>query len=391
MSRYWLILLLHSCYLNGINLRIRLYSTKESSKCIVSLQKGEGYLVALDDDDDIIDTIALVNNENLILKTLYFLAAKNNVSVSQIDRNLGLFKKISILSKDKETTYIIRYGSEDRTYQGNLIFYMKSQYIELLNDIDIERYIEGVVESEGGHSNNLEYLKAQAVLARTYAIKNINKFIYEGYNLTDDVRSQVYHNRCYLKNSKEIIEAVEKTKGLILFDKKGEVIDAVFHANSGGETVDPIHVWRTDGKEYLRPKKDIYSVGYGSYLWEKVVSREKYISFFKNYPSLYNDNNFMEKITNLKQGDTRLNVLRYNGIEIKLSDIRAYLKLRSSFFDITNMGNDNILIRGKGFGHGIGLSQDGAIKMAEKGAHYGEIINFYFFNIIMDNYSKIIK
>ena len=395
MQKYKLILvfILISFSVRSINLKIRLFSTKKDNKAIVSITQGNCYILALNKRNYMVDTIAFLTSNNRTLKTLYFNKRGVKISISQINKNLGLFHKVYIKAENNNSTYTIRYKSKNRTYQGDLIlFSKKGKFIEIINYIDIERYVAGVVESEGGHCFYPEYLKAQAVLARSYAIKNRNKFPSEEYHLTDDVRSQVYHSRAYLVHSKEIIKATKETKGLVVYDTKGNIIDAVFHANSGGETVDPKYVWVSDGVSYLVPRIDPYSVGTGSYSWKKIISKNRYMSFFKKkFTSLYKDKKFEKIITNLKQRRKRKNIIRYKNYIIKLAHLRNYLKIKSTFFDATDLGNGKILLKGKGFGHGIGLAQDGAIKMAKNGIGFRNIINFYYHNVLLDNYNKTIK
>ena len=116
-------------------------------------------------------------------------------------------------------------------------------------------YIAGVSESESGKKDNiLEYYKVQAIICRTYALKNSGKHIKEGYNLCDQEHCQVYKGRC---TNPEILLAVSKTTGIIIVDRYNQPINAAFHANCGGQTLNSEDVW-SKPLDYLKSVPDTF-------------------------------------------------------------------------------------------------------------------------------------
>ena len=290
---------------------------------------------------------------------------------------LGHHYTLRFVSLSPEASFKVRYGDQkQRLYDGDLEIVRKKGYLTLINTVPLEKYTAGVVESEGGHKNAIEYLKAQAVLARTFAVKNRNKFIRYGYNLTDDVRSQVYFSKCHKVNANSILLATEETQGMILVDGSEKPIIAAFHANSGGYTAASENVW-VKSVSYLKSKKDSYSLKQPSSEWVKVIDKEDYFNFFqKNYPSLYAEEDFLSYVLGLQQ-KVRKGYFSYDGVHIKFKELRSYFKLRSAYFNVVDKG-ENVLLLGKGYGHGLGLSQEGAMRMADLNFDFERILSYYF-------------
>lgn len=357
-------------------IKVRLFSNLKDSRAVLSVRKGSYAVIAQDIHGNDIDTVAVLNSAFGRERTAYIGSAYGQLIFNRERQKLGRFDRLSVRCIDNNNYFNIRYKGEERTYEGHLNLKVIDGVLQVINEVELEQYVAGVVESEGGHSKSYEYFKAQAVLARTFAVTNYTKYLNKGYNLTDDVRSQVYHSRCYLENSKLIKKATTATRGEILVDNVGKPIVAAFHANSGGYTANSEDVWVT-AVSYLKSKKDDFSLNQNSSSWELSMSKEKYLSFFKRYhPNLLKNAKSKKKIMQLKQ-NTRLGYISLAGNQISTADMRNFFKLRSSFFEVSTRGNQ-VYFKGKGYGHGIGLSQDGAMRMAELGHKYNEILKFYF-------------
>jgi len=207
----------------------------------------------------------------------------------------------------------------------------------------------------------------------------------EGYNLCDQVHCQVYYGTC---QSSSIFEAVKSTHHLVIVDKDLNLIVAAFHSNSGGQTVNSEDIWGSK-KEYLRSVKDTFSIGMPSYRWQKKMALTEWIRYLKKYKYPVDDSEALNFATNFKQYNRSV-YLHYNHIKIPLKNIREELKLMSTFFDISlNATKDTVIFSGRGFGHGVGLSQEGAMKMAKLGLNYKQIINFYYQNVILIDLKKL--
>lgn len=153
-------------------------------------------------------------------------------------------------SIDLPTNYIVVKTSDNafiytkkKWYRGNIIVYNTGKGLTVINEVDLEIYIQGVVPSEMPSSWNIEAHKAQAIAARSYAIANLGKRAKSGYDLKDTPEDQAYGGA-----SSETIrtnEAVKETKGQVLV-YGNKVIPAYYHSSSGGYTVNSGAVWYKD-------------------------------------------------------------------------------------------------------------------------------------------------
>jgi stage II sporulation protein D len=252
----------------------------------------------------------------------------------------------------------------------------------ILNHVEIEHYVAGVVQSEGGGSTkDNEFYIVQAICCRTYALNNVKKHSKEGYNLCDSTHCQFYGGRC--QNS-DIFMAVYQTMGDVIVDKEGKMISAAFHSNSGGETANSEDVW-TIPTSYLKSGADTFSLKMPSAKWEKPMPADDWLNYLAtrfNYP--INDNAKRSAALNFNQERRQV----YFADSIKYTTIRADLGFRSAFFSGRQIGN-NMIFYGKGYGHGVGMSQQGAIRMAHLGYSYKEIIKFYYKEVEILNYESL--
>lgn len=269
-----------------------------------------------------------------------------------------------------------------REYDNDLYVKTTKNTLQLINDVNFEKYIAGVVESEGGAKAGIEYYKAQAILCRTYAAKFYTRHLKSGYNLCDAVHCQAYIGRC--RYSKAIIEATNETKGLVLVDANKNLIEATFYANSGGETCNSEDVWNKS-IPYLRSKTDPYSVGAPGYEWVKVIPRKQWELYLtdKGYPIADSADLSFEQISRKKYLETDC-----TDSLLLLTIVRKEWKLRSTFFCIDSR-DDVVVLYGKGFGHGVGMSQEGAMEMARQGFNYKSILQFYYTNVSLMNIENL--
>lgn len=272
-----------------------------------------------------------------------------------------------------------------RLYDDDLIAYLRvDKSIWLSNEVELEHYVAGVVQAEAGVAKNSEFYKVQAVAVRTYALKNIDKHAEDGYNLCDQTCCQVYKGRCA---NTEIMLAASKTAGQVIIDSTTkQLIIAVFHSNSGGQTCNSEDVWGRP-LPYLRSVNDPYSVSQTSYSWQKSMPRSEWLNYLKNNFSYnINDPAAVAKVTSFTQNSRQV----YLTGNIGLRKIREDLKLRSTYFNISEDG-DNVKFTGRGFGHGVGMSQEGAINMAKQGFTYIDILKFYYLGIEITTLEELSK
>jgi stage II sporulation protein D len=265
---------------------------------------------------------------------------------------------------------ISKSGSLKRNYSGDLICFSDLETLLLINSCDTETYVAGVVKAEGGSGKSEEYFRTQAVIARTYTYKYFNKHLIDRYNLCDDTHCQAFNG---LTGDSLIIKAVLHTGGLVITTPDSLLIISAFHSNCGGETSPSQYAW-VSGQPYLIRVVDPYCLNSRSALWERKISVNKWTDYLKKngFPGTGNDPSFF----NFNQA-SRVPDYVAGSFSMPLRTIRTDLNLRSSFFSVTSEG-DSLLISGKGYGHGVGLCQEGAMVMALNGFTYEKIINFYY-------------
>ena len=139
---------------------------------------------------------------------------------------IGAFDTIYLKKPNNDTTSFsivgIKPSFNKRSYYDELIVFSSKGELTLVNKVDLEHYLIGVLESEVGLNQTKDFYKVHSIISRTYALKNQYKFIHEGFNLTDLVNCQVYKGKMY--NHKNIIEAVKETRNLILVDENMDYI-----------------------------------------------------------------------------------------------------------------------------------------------------------------------
>ncbi len=299
------------------------------------------------------------------------------VQVSVPGRAIGQYKEVRMMGTNGTAVlrlYVLNPSRHERVYDDHLHITANGTGLKLINRVAIEKYVAGVVEAETGKDKDLEFYKVQAVISRTYALSNRRKFLHEGFNLNDEVDSQVYHGKC--RWVPEILVAVEMTAGKVLVDSEMRLITAAFHSNSGGETVSSQAVW-TGALPYLSPRRDEFSEMGEHYAWNRTVSKADWLSYLDKTFKYQSGDKLLEMMaTNYEQENRQIYFLDpiFN---IPLKDIRKDWKFNSTYFDIEDRG-DSLYFNGRGFGHGTGLSQEGAMRMTNLGFGYADVIHFYY-------------
>jgi stage II sporulation protein D len=375
-------------------IRIKLFSNVENNSGLFKVRSGKYDLIALDNQNNLIDTIAKIDSKDKANNDIFYISNQYDLlAINQKKRMMGYYQNIILKPRDQyNCSFIVASGEEkERIYDGALQIKLYNEHLELINEVSLDSYVAGVVESEvGGLNGNIEFFKVKALVVRTYAIKHYNRFTELGYNLTDDVRSQVYHSKAIHIRSNIIQKAVKQTSNMVIVDSKNNIIFPAFHANSGGQTSNSGEVWQTQ-LPYLTSIEDKYSLmtRKDSVYWEKSIGKQEYYDFLKSvYPKAEDDKEFLKYASNFVQ-KKRLEFISYGEIEIPLKEIRQKFNLRSTFFDIKSF-KGKIIFKGRGYGHGVGLSQVGAKYMAEKGKKCDDIVKFYYKDVKIVNYHDAI-
>lgn len=246
---------------------------------------------------------------------------------------------------------------------------------QILN-LTINEYLIGAVAGEMPASFNIEALKAQAVVSRTYLLKRIkNNNI-----IIDSTMQQVYKDNNELKNmwKNDFDKYYSKIKKAVLDTDKiaiyynGDYIDALYHSTSNGYTLNSENVW-SNAIPYLKSVENKWDLNASSYL----KNTNKDIAYVLSLFGIDDIN----KIQIVSRDDTNhVKEIKVGDKIYKGTTFRSLLKLRSTDFDI--MVNDNsVVFITRGFGHGVGMSQYGANGMANEGYNYIDILNHYYTNV----------
>lgn len=314
-----------------------------------------------------------------------FKIKNDTIVVTKGAKQYGKFTSLNISGSGLLNNFKIKPSNtnvQERNYDDNLQITVLDGYFLIINQVEIENYVAGVVQSEGGGSvKDNDFYLVQAITCRTYALNNMKKHAKEGFNLCDSVHCQQYLGRC---KSNEILAATFKTAGDVIVDKNEKMISAAFHANSGGQTVNSEDIWKIS-TSYLKSVNDTFSLSMPSAKWEYKILQTNWLDYLAsrfNYP--INDPEKRNYALTFKQDTRKV----YFADSILLSTIRYDLGLKSTWFSIEQQGA-NMVFKGRGYGHGVGLSQQGAIRMAHLGYNYLEIIKFYYKDVEVVNYDEL--
>lgn len=300
-----------------------------------------------------------------------------NSNVNETTKNVNNSQNIS---KNIEKSVNTEYSNIDNTSTNNttnssvskITVYRSNGIVINLNMTD---YLIGVVSSEMPASFNLEALKAQSVLARTYALKTKQT----EKKLTDTVSTQSYIDIDQMKNKwgnsfntyyNKIKNAVENTNGEYL-SYNGNYIEALYHSTNNGKTESSLDVFG-NYYPYLISVSSEYDKNASSYL--RTINMP--IDTISNKLGLSLNNDSVINILSYTDGGN-IKEININGNNFSGKKVRELLGLRSADFDIS-ISDNNANITTRGYGHGVGMSQYGANGMANAGYSYKDILSHYY-------------
>ncbi|HEU4769399.1 MAG TPA: SpoIID/LytB domain-containing protein [Pyrinomonadaceae bacterium] len=250
--------------------------------------------------------------------------------------------------------------------------------------MSLDDYIERVVATEGSVEEQPEALKALAIASRTYALKNLKRHAEEGFDFCSTTHCQRFE---ISEIRPAIATAVNATTGIALRDAQGQIADSYFGASCGGMTSNVKTLWGANAPEYLQGVRDDFCHSEPHSRWVDTIEADRMLKAMRSDPRT-NVGETIREISVVKQdgtgraelvsiaGDQRKTI---NGWEFKLIVGRAlgWNVLKSSRFTISRSGSA-FVFRGSGFGHGLGLCQEGAHVMAQRGFTYSQILAKYF-------------
>lgn len=309
----------------------------------------------------------------------------NNEEINKDEENINLE------GKTKKYQYQ-KYGTVK-------LLHAKSEDIE---ELSIDEYLYGVVSAEMPANYEVEALKAQAIVARTYTIyqminnagKHGNSDICDDYkccqawiskedrlNKWEEANKEEYWNK--------IVTAVDDTSGrIITYDKK--IINAFFHSNSGGITESSVNIWGGVDYPYLKSVATSGEDGYQQYSSQVEMTKEELINKLKTkYNNIQIDSNDSNSIKIVEYtSSNRVKSIQFGNITIAGTEARTLLGLKSTNFSI-DFQEDKIIFSVHGYGHGVGMSQTGADSMAKNGSSCEDIIKHFYTNVEILNVNDV--
>lgn len=327
---------------------------------------------------------------------------------------------------------------EGKQYRGAITAKrLSGSDMSIVNKLPLEEYLYGVVPSEMPALWSLEALKAQAVAVRGYAVSNKNRFRNLGFDLCNTTRSQAYGG--FDREHPNSNRAVDETYSKVL-TYNGELVNAFYHSNSGGHTENSENIWSSP-IAYIRGVRDDFSLGHTNSTWTEVLTKNQVRNNLESN-NIFVGEIIDLKVTSLSENGRvlELTVFGTNGQEVLVKErSRTIFGLKSTWFTVSGTGNsgsnsndvmvknnsgntnpislsnsyiisssgisqisnpsnikiyngtnyrgtiqssttspDSFVFNGKGFGHGLGMSQWGAKKMAEEGYNYVQILTHYY-------------
>jgi len=253
--------------------------------------------------------------------------------------------------------------------------------------LSLEDYVMGVMRAEGTVEAEPEALKALAIAIRTYALKNSGRHASRGYDFCSTTHCQRFVGPKGFPPDSRLSAAVRATEGQVLIDDRGQAIDAYFGASCGGETANIHDLWGVTPTPYLRGVRDEYCDAGPHAQWTDTISRADLLRALQS-DSRSDVGNRLDQVLISQRDETgRAEFIRLDGehhktvrgwdFKIIVGRALGWNVLKSSRFEIARSGS-NFIFRGSGFGHGLGLCQEGAHVMAARGASYEKILEKYF-------------
>lgn len=343
---------------------IRIFARSKPSSLILTTVKGACILT-----DGAAGEVRLSQGE-----TVAVIRYGDRVIYSTMSGIRGASDSLTFTPAASGTLFTVRApGSSEpeKTLAGTLTVTSFPGSLRILNITTVEECLPGVVRAEAGKYGPSDYYRAQAVVARTYIYRNIDRHSLDGFNLCDDIHCQVYPG---VVTDSVIVNACRSTSGLVLADRDSIMIEAAFHGNCGGETASSADVWLA-GYPYLVSVKDPWCSYSASSTWKRSIARSEWNGFLRSKGIIPGTEGAIYSANAPAAG--RITIRTVQGKSLWSEEIRLRFGLRSAYFTLSTAG-DSILFSGRGYGHGVGLCQDGAKHMAERKMSYNRIISFYY-------------
>jgi len=323
-----------------------------------------------------IKIINLTNNEEMKFKKSVIIEKNNEDNIIYLNNSI-LTDPIMIYSSKDKLIYI-----NDKSYFGKIKIIPKKENFDIINILPMETYLISVLPAEVPLSFNDEALKAQVIVARTYAYQHVLRYKNKReFDVDDTVRYQVYSGYNFNFNTElqiKLCNAVNSTKDIIVVHDDKPIL-SYFHANSGGYIRSGLDYFGNNSNyPYLKDHYDPFSLFYPGSDWDYTLKINDFLTLFNLNNSTLTNNNLIFSNTGFIESIT-LDNKTFSSKSVRLTVGNKNIKSERFTADI-NPVTGEITFKGIGYGHGVGLSQWGAQGMAVSGFNYKEIIIFYYPN-----------
>ena len=275
-----------------------------------------------------------------------------------------------------------------KKYATIKLYHSKTGEVE---ELPIDEYLYGVVSAEMPANFEMEALKAQAVVARTYTLYQIlngnskhgEADLCDDYSccqawITKDERLAKWDENEAKNNWNKIVNAVNSTQGKII-TYEGKPIDAFFHSNSGGITETASNVWGGQNFPYLKSVETAGEDEYAQYNSEVEITKEDLINKIREkHQEIEINYDEVDSIKILEFTESgRVKTIKLGNVQLAGTELRSLLCLKSTNFNY-EIRENSVIFFVKGYGHGVGMSQTGADSLAKNGASFEEIIKHFY-------------
>jgi stage II sporulation protein D len=292
-----------------------------------------------------------------------------------------------LLAKLSSKTGLLEFNK--KKYRGEifLVSSYKGKGCDIVNKVGLETYISSLLPKEMNSKWPSEALKAQAVAARSYALYQMQSEQVKktnGFETYYDLENSEYHqvNGSFFEVTFKTSQATRETKGEVLLPKSKKIVPIFFHSKCGGKTRLPQDVWSNSVEGY-RSVDCPFCHKHGHKDWNISISKESFQNALAKTFAIYKKKNLKDRVSIAPDDKNFANLRVYSTQDvhlIKKSRIRSVLgrkRAPSNFFKYQKKGN-KIQLSGKGYGHGVGLCQYGALELAKRGYNYKQILSHYF-------------
>jgi stage II sporulation protein D len=325
------------------------------------------------------------DSKHIKLGVLVFLSKAHGSDAAKVARRIfDEYARISVPVQQQPASTASAPSADTSLTAGSVKVHLVTE--NATRTIALEDYILRVVAAEGSTEDEPAALQSLAIASRTYALKNIGRHAADGYDFCSTTHCQRYIPTADGVSSL-IADAVQSTHGETLRDNANQIADAYFSASCGGATAHLGTLWNTSAPRHLRGVEDEFCVTGKHHSWTDVISTTQLQKALQSDPRTSVAGPVVDVTVYRHDATRRAQLVAIKGsrqITISGWDFKIIVGralgwniLKSSRFEIARSGS-NFIFRGNGFGHGLGLCQEGAHEMAARGATYRQILSKYF-------------